>query len=101
MERNLTRSSKGWRVSSASSMTRRLNSIQLNSRLIYKSGGTTSVLPVAMVGFCCICFSIPGRLRDDVFVYSIIHTSGDANIKTYLIVYSLLCSITYNLAKKE
>src|SRR5947209_15887528 len=34
IERNFTRSNSGWRVSCASSKTRRLNSIQLSSRFM-------------------------------------------------------------------
>src|SRR5207248_10774118 len=66
IERNLTRSNNGWRLSCASSKTRRLNSIQLKSRLIYNSGRSNPetwegvIVPGGICCFsCCMCVRIP------------------------------------------
>src|SRR6266566_817005 len=58
MEKNFTRSSNGWRLSWASSNTRRLNSIKLNSRLIKRSGRCRSEEVVDVVGFFCMACSV-------------------------------------------
>src|SRR5258708_6626871 len=82
IERNLTRSSKGWRESRASSKTRRLNSIQLSSRLIYTSGRISSEVVEEEVRLYCIDLHHPGMLRwllvrcqrsawPSIYVYSI------------------------------